>query len=193
MSNDLNPKTFDLAGVISGRDYPTHDVDVYFNEALGFSILEARKKIVTETLRGNEVSLKEVQATLDALIEETKSSKFTVTLKAVPEKVYRAILNKVNEEFPDKADAFGRPIANHAGDEEATKRIWEAYISKVTDPSGAVTLPTGEDIELIYGEAPKTVHEEITIGIKELREGPKAGFEFAAKEVDFLSHASPEG
>lgn len=193
MSDDLNPKTFNLASVISGRDYPTHDVDVYFNESLGFSILEARQKIVTESLRGNEGSVKEIQDKLDALVEETKSSKYVVTLKAVPEKVYRALVNKVNEEYPDKVDAYGRPTPNPAGDEELTKRVWEAYISKVTSPDGAVTLPSKEDIEAIYGEAPKSVHEEITIGIKELREGPKAGFEFAAKEVDFLSHASPEG
>lgn len=193
MSEELDYKTFDLVGILSGRDYPTLEVPVYFNEVLGFSIHEARKLSEQAQLAGDEEVAKELQEKLKALVEETKDQKFTVHFKGIPESARRDIMSEVEKSHPVKKDLLGRPESDTEADTAFTKAAWGAYVTHITDPEGAKALATEDVIEALYNSAPATVHLAINEGLSELRGGSKAGFEFAAKEIDFLSQASPEG
>lgn len=193
MSEELNPNTLDLIGVLSGRDYPELEIDVYFNEALGFSIYQLEKMLKSVEIIGSPDEVESLQDEIRDLIKKSEDQKYKITLKAVPESVYRGIMRKVQEEFPVKTDLLGREEANPKADEEFTKQLWHAYIVKVTAPDGAVKAVDKNDVDALLANAPATVHEKITSGISELRVGAKAGFEYAAREVDFLSQASPEG
>lgn len=185
--------TLDLIGVLSGRDYPTLDIEVYFNEALGFSIYEMSKMLRSVEILGSEDEVKKLDSEIKGLVEKAAEHKYVITLKAIPESVRRKIITDVQEEFPEKTDLLGRPQPNLAADEEFSRRLWRAYLNKITGPDGASKVIDEADVNALLANAPRTVHEQINEGIAELQTGAKAGFEYAAKEMDFLSQASPEG
>lgn len=193
MSNGLNPKSFDLIGAISGRDYPTLDLEVYIDEATGFAINKANETLRTLEIQGKDDEAKEVQERLDSLVKKSTSSKIVLTLKGIPERVRRAILSKVEEDHPSATNMLGLPEPNPQGDEAYTLAMWKAYIQKFTAPDGSENPVSEEEIQAIYDELPSTVHKQISDGIEKLRKDHVAGFEYASKEVGFLSQASPEG
>ena len=189
MSEQLNPKTFDLIGVLSGRDYPELEVPVYFNEKLGFEIHRIQKKIREAELRADSEAIKALDAEKDALVKSAVSEKYVVTLQGIPEEVYRSILSKVEEEFPNETDFVGNVKPNPKGDSLFTRKLWEAYLREVTAPDGTKNFVGEKEVDALIAKAPAAAQEAITGGISELRTGAKAGFEYAAKEVDFLSPA----
>lgn len=189
MTDALDPKTFDLIGVLSARDYPTLDIEVYFNETLGFEISQIQKALEAAELRGDKDKVLELDESRAAKIKQVEDQKFIVRLKSIPESVRRSIISKVQEEFPEKTDLLGRSQSNPGADEAFTKKMWQAYIKTVTSPDGAVKVVDEDDINAMYANAPITVHEAITVGIQELQTGSKSGFEDAVKEIDFLSQA----
>lgn len=193
MSETLDPKKLDLIGVLSGRDYPELEVPVYFNEKLGFEIHQLQKKIAEVEARGDSKTLEALDAERDKLVNQAESEKFVVTLQGIPEKVYRSIVDQVNEEHPNETDLFGREKSNPKGDELFTKKLWQAYIRTVTAPDGAQNHVGEAEVDALIAQAPSPAQEAITRGITELRTGSKSGFEYAVKELDFLSSASPEG
>lgn len=193
LSEELSPKTFDLVGMLSGRDYPTLDIEVYFNEALGFSINKMRDILRSLEILDKKEEAKKVSEELEGLVKKASEQKFVITLKGIPEKVRRSILDKVQEEYPEKLSVLGQPLPNLKGDEEYTLGMWRAYAVTFTTPDGVTNPVTEAEIKAIYDEAPPTVHSQLTSGIESLREDSVKGFEYAAQETDFLSHASPEG
>lgn len=193
MSEELSPKTFDLVGMLSGRDYPTLDIEVYFNETLGFSIEKLKNMLRSLEILDKKEEAKKVSEELEGLVKQAAEQKFVITLKGIPEKVRRSILEKVQEEHPEKFNMIGQPLPNPKGDEAYTLGMWRAYARTFTTPDGVTNPITEAEIKAIYDEAPPTVHAQLTKGIESLREDSVKGFEYAAQEADFLSHASPEG
>lgn len=188
----LDHKTFDLIGVLSGRDYPTVEVPVYFNEALGFEVFKLEQKRA-EAILHTEEEAEELDKQFKSFVEQSKTEEFKVLLKSIDESLRRDIHNAVTKEFPVKKDMLGREEVDSRWDEEYTKRMWSVYIQKITDPSGAVSVLNDESLAFLLSKAPRTAQEAINKGIAELQVGPSAGFERMAKEVNFLSDASPEG
>lgn len=193
MTKELNPKTLDLIGVLSGRDYPTLDIEVYFNEALGFEIHQIQQELESAEIRKDSKEADKLFKDVKAKIKQAGSEKYVIGMKSIPESVRRSVVEKVEEQFPQKTDLLGRAESNPGADEEFTKRMWQVYIKTVTSPDGASKAVDEADIDALDANAPITVHEQITRGIRELQTGAKSGFEYAAKEADFLSQASPEG
>lgn len=193
MSEELNHKTFDLIGVLSGRDYPTHDVTVFFNESLGFKIHSLKKDLDKATITDDKEEAKSIDGELEDLYGKVKDETYTVRLKAIPESLRRDIMTKINEEFPDETDLLGRTKPNPRADNEFTKKFWLAYIEYIKAPDGSQAFVDEKEVDALMNSAPISVHEAINNGIRELQTGAKSGFEAAAKEVDFLSIASPEG
>lgn len=192
MTEELDHKTFDLIAVLSGRDYPTTEVKFYLNENLGLEIYRVEKKR-QEALVLSPEEADGLDAEYKELVEKAKSEQYTAQLKSVSEQVRRDVINQVRDKFPVKTNMLGVEEPNPAGDEMFTKKMWSIYLQSITNPSGAVTPVTPDIVEAIYNSAPGVVHEAINGGIAELQMGPKAGFESAAKELNFLSDASPEG
>lgn len=192
MTEELNHKTFDLISVLAGRDYPTHEVPIYLEENIGLEIYRLEKKR-SEALVLAPEEADELDKQHSALVESAKSEQYTVKLKSIPERVRRDIIHTVESEFPTKRNMIGQEEPNPEGNEAFTKKMWAVYIQTITDPDGAVTTVNDAIIDSIYDNAPGVAHEAINDGIAELQVGPKAGFESAAKELNFLSDASPEG
>lgn len=189
MTEELDHKTFDLMAVLSGRDYPTLDVPVYFNETIGLKLYQADQ----ERKQAAGAKLAKLDDEIDALKESAKSEEYTVKLKSIPESVRRDVFNSVLAEFPTKKDVFGREEQHPEADEAFTRKMWNVYIVEVIDPTGAVSAVDEGAVTALYKSAPASVHEAINQGIAELQLGPKSAFESLAKEANFLSDASPEG
>lgn len=193
MTDAPNPKTLDLIGVLSGRDYPTLDIEVYFNETLGFEIGQLQDEISSSEARGDEAALAELDKKKADLLSQYENEKYVVTLQAIPEKVRRRIMEKIQEDFPEETDLLGRPKPNPGADTAFAEEMWKSYLRTVTSPDGTSKVVDEADITALLNDAPALAQEAITRGIADLQTRSARGFEFAAKEVDFLSQASPEG
>lgn len=193
MAEELDYKTFDLVEVLSGRAYPETEVEVYFDENLGFTIQKVREAIDEADRRGEDETASKLQKELDSLVEQVADAKYTVHLKGVDESKKKAILRDVREEFPPKRNPFGVEEENLDADEAYTRKLWALMIVRIEDPKGAISLMNEELAKFLQDKAPKSAQVAINKGIHELEKGSEAGFEFAAKEVPFLSIASPEG
>lgn len=186
-------KTFDLVGVLSGRNFPEHKVTVFFDEGLGFAVHTLRKALDLAVASGDEDLVTKTQKELDTTLEKVKSEMYTFHLRGVPESVRRNIIETINEEFPPKKNLLGQPEIDIKADKELTKKLWAAYIVKVENPEGAVQIMDADTVEILYNQSSRSVHEAINAGIDELTSGAHKGFEAAVQEIDFLSQASPEG
>lgn len=192
MTESLDHKTFDLVSVLAGRTYPTLDIPVYFNEDLGFRIYQLEKKRREALLLDSE-DAKDLDKEFQELSKSTESEKYTVTLKGIPEHIRRDVTTTVQAQFPSKKNFMGQEDVSPEADTLFTKKMWAVYIQAITDPEGAVTTADEKTIDAIYDHAPAGVHKALNVGIGELQGGAEAGFEQAAKEINFLSDASPEG
>ena len=190
---ELDHKTFDINAVLAGIDYPEAEAVVYFDEKLGFTINRLKDSIDELDRRGDEENAANLQKELDSLIASVKEAEFRVTVKGLPEGTKRQVLRKVTEEFPTRKNMFGQMEDNPEQDEAYIRELWSRMIVKFTDPSGAESLVNDETIELLLTKAPRSAHIAINQTINEVEQGAGQGFEYAAKQVDFLSIASPEG
>lgn len=192
MSEQLDIKTFDLVAAIEGRSYPTLEVKAHLNETLGFEMYQVEKKRQQAQFASKE-DMDAFDAEFDKFVKAAEEGTYTVHLKAVPERVKRDILKKVLAEYPTKKGVFGAEEPPVEADDMYTKLNWEAHITHVVDPSGAVATVDAETVTALFDKAPATFHEKVNLGIAELQTGSKAGYEAMAKDLDFLSHASTEG
>ena len=187
---ELNPMTFDLAAVLAGQDYPTDTVTVYFNSALGYAIDKVREGRDLAVGLGKTKEAKELDQELEGLIKSVKGSEYTVHLTGIPQHVRKSVLAKAQAAFPDKKNAFGIAEDNFEQDQEYTKLLWLAMITKIVDPSGATSPIDEAAIDNLIKFAPARDQKSINAGINKLSEGSDAGFEFAVQELDFLSTPS---
>lgn len=183
MTEKLNAETFDLMSVLSGQDFPTVEVPVYFNEATGLKIYHVQNKLNAAV---DEKEVKKLDKELKSLISQAKGEQYVVTVQAIPDQMRRDLLNKVLDEFPSKKDVFGREEAHPEADSQFSRLMWSAHIRKVTSPTGAIAVLDEESARALHDSSSTTVHEAINRGITELQTGAKAGFEIAAKDIDFL-------
>lgn len=184
--SELNHETFDLAAVLSGAAFPEVDVDVYFNEAVGFEIYKAEQLLESSEIQENAKLEKDLQKKLTKLRKEAESQKFTVTLKGIPESVRKTCNMKAREKFPPETTFLGTEQPDPERDDYFNALLWKYSITKVTDPEGKVAIPTEDQIQELREAVGRTAVQAITDGIRELTEGPKAGFEGKARDSDFL-------
>lgn len=186
MTETLDPKTFDLVGYLSGRDLPTRDVKVPFNEDLLLEIDEVERARQSPDVDAEEVAA--LDSRLGELRERFRKESFTITLKAIPENVRRDITDKVLREYPTEKDAFGRETAHPEADSAFALATWEAYVVSVTTPDGATDLVGEAQAKALYDDAPAGVHIALNEGISNLMAGSTRGYQ-TAKDLDFLSEA----
>lgn len=187
--SELNHKTFDLAAVLSGIDFPEHVVTVFLDERVGFEIYKAEEALRNAEIRGNEEVLKRVAAELDALREKRKDIAYKVTLRGIPESTRKACDAQARKEFPPEYNFMGQVTPSPERDDLYNRLLWSYSIVKFEDPSGAVAIMSDDLVRQLREDAGRTVFRTIADGIRELEEGTKSGFESDAQDVDFLSEA----
>lgn len=190
MTEAPNPKTLDLAAVLSGIEYPTTEVTVYFDEKLGYAIKSVREGVELADRLGKNDEADDLHAQLTELVEQVKDAAYTVTIQDVPTHVRKSVLAKTRAKFPDKKNVFGQPEENYEQDQEYTRLLWLAMVKKIVDPAGAVAEVDEQVIDNLIKFAPSTAQQTINAGIEDLSEGAKSGFEYAVQELDFLSTPS---
>lgn len=186
---ELDHKTFDLGAVLSGITFPETEVDVYFDESVGFSVYQAEQTLRVAEIRGNETQLKEVLDNLEALKKKAADARFKITIRGVAESTRKTCDRKSRDKFPVEYTFMGTETPNPERDDYYNTLLWGVSILKIEDPSGAVALPTEEHILTLRNEVGRSTTATITDALKELIEGTKAGFESAAQDTSFLSGA----
>lgn len=192
---ELSHETFDFAEAIAGVNFPEVDAEVYFDEAIGFSIYEAQKLIhETEVRSDNKEDLRKVYDQIDALKKRAAASRYLITVRGLPASTLQVIDTQAEEAHPTPQGLIpGMGADNPEKDRMVGELVWKHSIVKITNPAGAVALPTEENIKQLREKTGLTVFHAINEAISELRSGTKSGFEQAAQDTSFLSDASTEG
>lgn len=189
MSEEVTAKTFDLAAALSGINYPSVEVEVYFDEALAYEISEINRNLEMLSAAGKDAEYAELEKKFDEFLKQVEEHKFTFTVKGVPANVENSINDEIKKKFPVKRNALGMVEGdNSAADEEYVKLIFGAYISKIVAPDGSVIAPPSEsDIAALRSSAPVHVLNKIQQAIVGLKTNIANGFELGIKSADFLS------
>lgn len=188
MVNDLDPQNFDIIDAITGRSYPEITVPVYFDEALAYSISQYQEKLV-KIPAGKEYDAAVTE--FESLVASLNEQKYTFTVRGIPLDVQQNIFKKVKAKF-EPAKKSGKDIDQDAVAEEYLSNLWAAHVVKIENPAGGVQVPSPKTMKAFRAGAPAHAIASIDSAIEALSIGAKSGFERAARDVDFLSGASPE-
>lgn len=188
-----NHETFNIIDALQGVDYPEDSVDVFMSDNLMYLISKANDELRLAELRKEEDKVKEIREKLDNLREQASIVKFTFHVRSIPRDQMKAILTKLDNDFPPEKDLMGRDVSNPERDEAFMSRQWAAHIVRIVNPNGAVQVGISEeDAEKLRGHMPQSALEAVQRTMDALYEGAKKGYETSIQDVNFLSGASPE-
>lgn len=176
-------KIADLSEILAGRTFPKTKVPVFFDEELQYRLNLLERAMVADPTN------KEIEAKRDELLEELKEKKYTVHLVGQPRRLKKALIDLVREEYPEEVEtnAFGMKSVkeNPQADEVyANKRI-ALHIEKLEFPDGRIVLGSEEVAAFLRAEAPDAAMHAVEMGVVELDEGSKGGYESAVLDLDF--------
>lgn len=193
MSEELNPKTFDVADMFSGISYPETTVPFYTNQAVGYEFHRLAQEALAAIHSKDEKKAKEVEERREELIKKAESNRYVFHLRGRSRDDRDAVLASVREKFPVERDFLGREIPNAEADALYVNSYWALHITKIERSDGAVIVaPDAAAISIIRGNSADSEIDKVEEAIQELMGGAKSGFESLAQEHDFLSSASPE-
>lgn len=188
MTEDITPKTLDLAAALSGRTFATDTVDVYLDEEAAYEVAHLNDEIKRATILENQEDLLKFEAELKDLTVRASASRLTFHVSTVPRHVRKAVLESVLKDYPNTQDAFGREVTSQEADDVFANRSWATYIRKIVGADGSERIqPDEEDIKIFRDNAPDTAVAAVEEGIRELSEGSKSGVETLLQEHSFLS------
>jgi hypothetical protein len=189
MTEEVTPKTFDLASALAGINYPSVEVDVYFDEALAYEIALLNEQLDLLSRSGDTEKYQSLQKTFDNFIAKVEEHKFTFTIKGVPANIENSILETIRQQFPVKKNALGMAESDNVESDVAyMEMVLQAYINKIVAPDKSIIQsPTIEDIRTLRKNAPSHVLKKIEEAIIELKNKTSNGFELGIKSADFLS------
>ena len=188
MSETPETKTFDLAAVLEGRDYPEKTVDVFFDESLGLAISEANNILEGLAEKGDTAAYKDAEKKFEDLLKTADKHRYRVLLRGVPRKVKKDILTRLMAEYPKDKNIFDMQSFTPEKEEFYATLLWESYVVNITDPSGATSgKPNADDIRTFRSYAPQSAVNTIEQGIQDLENEVSSGFEVMARSADFLS------
>lgn len=190
---ELDHKTLDIGAVIAGIGFPETDVEVFFDERPGFAVAQAKKELIAAEVRGDTERVAELDKGLAEVREAARASRYVVSLKGLPESTRKVCDAEAREAFPNTYNLIGQPEPNPEKNDKYEELLWLHSIVKLTDPNGAVGVPSAEQVKAIRDGVGRSAGNAINEGIRDLIEGAKEGFEDAVRNPDFLSDASPEG
>lgn len=189
---DLKPETFDIIGALSGITYPEHEVVAYLDDSVGFTMYTFEKAYELAVSTGKLEEAEKIQGEIDEFASEVAGKRITVKLRGIPESIRADIIAEVEETHPSKSDLLGRAEPNPKADRMLRRELWCQMITEIHSPDGAVNIPGEAEVDAMLSRAGTTFIEAVDTGIGELISGSKAGFEAAARNLDFLSSASQE-
>lgn len=191
MTNDVapDPGTFDLIGAIDGTVRPETEVRFIFDERAAQTVANIEAELSRLATLGKTDEYDELDKVKDDLIKGLEGSIYTVTVRGISRKVKKAIMDSVTSKFPDKSNAFGISESNVKGIEYLNVLNWQAYISKIVDPSGNIKNGPLADEEVTYllDNGPEASLGAVALAIEELNTGPKSGYEQIVQGLGFLS------
>lgn len=179
----------DLIAAIEGTTHPEAEVKFLFDERAANTIAAIDRELQKHLALGKTDEYEALEKVYFKAIEDLKPALHTVTVKSATRKVKKAILAKVEAEFPTKKTALGQIDDSNALEQLERYQIltWQSRIVKWESPSGEVLIgPLDEaTIAKLIDEAPEASVAAVADAIEELDNGSKAGYEQAIRNLDF--------
>lgn len=186
---ELDHESFDLGEVLSGAAFPELDVEVFFDETVGFALHQADKQLRRAEILGEQEVIDDLEEKIAELRKQADGVKFIVTLRGLPESTRKVCNLKARKKYEPEVTFLGTEQPDPERDDYFNALLWQHSIVKVTDPKGRVAVPTEDDILKLRNAVGRTAVKAITDGVKELSEGPMSAFESDAQEKSFLPDA----
>lgn len=138
------PGNFSFVERLSGRNYPTEQLDVYLDEAAGYKLMKLELELIAAR-DANQAELIEKQ--IDYLREKAQDSRYTIHLEGISTEEYDAVVGKAQAEYPIEYRESRNPLTLAAerfavenDDRDHYFRIhsWAKFIRKIEDAKGNV-------------------------------------------------------
>lgn len=183
--------TFDLIDDLLERDFPTREVDVWFDLVGGEELDKLERQIEREWKkeRPDEKQIDLWKEEFDVKYAEFQDKKYTVHLQGIPIQQKKDIVIRALKLVPVKRDGYGRDDEVQLMKRDIVQKnlVWEAYITKVVNPEGKVQeKPSQKVIEVFTGRAPVQVVNRVDEAIGELDTEVDVQH-FGHQDADFLS------
>lgn len=178
--------TFDIRDELAGLSQPTGEVEVWFDREGGIELDRLEKAIAKEE------DEKKAQKLLDEYrlkLEEFQEKKYTIHLEGIEPGQKQDIQVQALRKYPAKTDAWGRddPEQNYKRGLHLKELVWQAYITKIVNPVGAVQEKPGPDvIHFFTRKAPEQVLNRIDAAIDKIDKDTDVQ-RFGHMDADFLS------
>lgn len=146
------PGKFSLIERLQNRNMPTEDVDVYFDEKLGWDLMRLEEKLAN-TKKHDEANA--INDKIKRVKAELEKSKYVFTLQGVDNERYDAIIAESEESFPNEYEESANPltgqktkvlIENEERDALFNTLFLAECITKVTDPDGGYDDEIGPEV-----------------------------------------------
>lgn len=101
-------KVFNLVDFIKGRAYPETEVTIYLDDSTALQIIELNNELVRAV---KPERVEELQAQINSLAEEIKSTSLVFKMRGVSQEVVEAIMKKTNlrHNVAKSSDGAGNP------------------------------------------------------------------------------------
>lgn len=189
----MKPGTFSIVDAIKERAYPSDDIAVFMDEASSYKAAELSKKL--ESLEPTTEDYINTQKQLDEVLEFIEKSKYVFTITGISEgkreELYELTLKKFPMEYKEEKNVLTGEtkkveIETPERDSLFTTLLWSAYITKITNPEGAIQENLSpEDADELRKSLPIAVNGIINSAIQNMR-AATALFMYKVDE-DFLA------
>lgn len=184
---ELDFKTFDLAQVLAGIDYPEDTVVAHLSPDADYLLDKAEKALARAERRGETEAVASLDEKVSDLREKVAGSKFTFHLKGISMEALRSIEEKAEKAHPSTKNMLGMKEDNPEGTHFRETLLWDAVLQKIEAPDGAVdTNITIETVTAFRNSLPRGAQEAISRGITNILGVKGKSFEEDAQDVDFL-------
>lgn len=175
------PGKFNFLDRVTGRNYPTDEVEVYLDEAAGHRMERLRDQIIS-TPTANEEGVKlrlELEEQLEIERAAAAASRYVFHIEGIPVDEYDAVVIEAQKLYPLEYIESRNPLTmalerqpKESEDREQYFRvhIWAKYIRKIVDPDGNFDDNiTPETVAVMQNHMPLVGIARVQLAIERLR------------------------
>jgi len=171
------PGVFNIVDVVKERAFPKQVVNVYVDESIAYETSKLKEELSKTDAAAKEYV--EIQAKIDAKLDELLQSKYEFHLTGISEgqrdKLHAECIEKFPIEYSEDKNLFTNEvkrveIQSDERDEVFTNLLWAAHVEKIVSPDGAVQVGLSvDDAKTLRSGLPLAASSGINDAIDKLR------------------------
>jgi hypothetical protein len=174
--SELVEGKFNFLDFLTGREYPTEDVEIYLDERAGYLIHKLEQE-AARTTDGEQANIIHEQIAFQR--EKAQKSRFVLHLEGISVEEYDKVVDLVTEAFPVEYTESRNPLTfglertpKESPDREQMFRthLWAKFIRTVTGPNGGVDDDISPEwVAVFMNHAPLIALGRVEAAVQELR------------------------